>query len=208
MDVSRPDLNLLLALEALLAERNVTRAAARLNQASRTSCRRVSASSSAAAGEKSPRPISTMASESETAASSGASRCARSSHRRASRGSPAATLLMNRGLRDLSNDADDAALTDFNAVLTLEPNLADAYHRRELARFGIRCVSIAPGVFMTPMVAGMTAEVQESLGKQVPFPSRLGKPEEYAQLVQSVIEVVMLNGETIRLDGALRMSPR
>src|ERR1700683_2009475 len=79
---------------------------------------------------------------------------------------------------------------------------------RELARFGIRCVAIAPGIFMTPMVAGMTAEVQDSLGKQVPFPSRLGRPEEYAQLVQSVVEIVMLNGETIRLDGAIRMQPR
>jgi NAD(P)-dependent dehydrogenase (short-subunit alcohol dehydrogenase family) len=79
---------------------------------------------------------------------------------------------------------------------------------RELARFGIRCVAIAPGIFMTPMVAGMTAEVQDSLGKQVPFPSRLGRPEEYAQLVQSVIEIAMLNGETIRLDGAIRMQPR
>jgi NAD(P)-dependent dehydrogenase (short-subunit alcohol dehydrogenase family) len=79
---------------------------------------------------------------------------------------------------------------------------------RELARFGIRCVAIAPGIFMTPMVAGMTAEVQDSLGKQVPFPSRLGRPQEYAQLVQSVIEIAMLNGETIRLDGAIRMQPR
>jgi NAD(P)-dependent dehydrogenase (short-subunit alcohol dehydrogenase family) len=79
---------------------------------------------------------------------------------------------------------------------------------RELARFGIRCVAIAPGIFMTPMVGGMTAEVQDSLGKQVPFPSRLGRPEEYAQLVQSVIEIAMLNGETIRLDGAIRMQPR
>jgi NAD(P)-dependent dehydrogenase (short-subunit alcohol dehydrogenase family) len=79
---------------------------------------------------------------------------------------------------------------------------------RELARSGIRCVAIAPGIFMTPMVAGMTAEVQESLGKQVPFPSRLGRPEEYAQLVQSVVEISMINGETIRLDGAIRMQPR
>jgi NAD(P)-dependent dehydrogenase (short-subunit alcohol dehydrogenase family) len=79
---------------------------------------------------------------------------------------------------------------------------------RELARFGIRCVAIAPGIFMTPMVGGMTAEVQDSLGKQVPFPSRLGRPEEYAQLVQSVVEIAMLNGETIRLDGAIRMQPR
>jgi NAD(P)-dependent dehydrogenase (short-subunit alcohol dehydrogenase family) len=79
---------------------------------------------------------------------------------------------------------------------------------RELARSGIRCVAIAPGIFMTPMVAGMTAELQESLGKQVPFPSRLGRPEEYARLVQSVVEISMINGETIRLDGAIRMQPR
>lgn len=79
---------------------------------------------------------------------------------------------------------------------------------RELAAFGIRCVSIAPGVFHTPMVDGMPAEVQESLGKQVPFPPRLGKPEEFAQLVAAVAEIPMLNGETIRLDGAIRMQPR
>jgi NAD(P)-dependent dehydrogenase (short-subunit alcohol dehydrogenase family) len=79
---------------------------------------------------------------------------------------------------------------------------------RELAAFGIRCVAIAPGIFRTPMVAGMPAEVQDSLGKQVPFPSRLGKPEEFAQLVASIFEIPMLNGETIRLDGAIRMAPR
>jgi NAD(P)-dependent dehydrogenase (short-subunit alcohol dehydrogenase family) len=79
---------------------------------------------------------------------------------------------------------------------------------RELASFGIRCVSIAPGIFRTPMVAGMPPEVQESLGKQIPFPPRLGKPEEFARLVETVVEVPMLNGETIRLDGAIRMQPR
>jgi len=79
---------------------------------------------------------------------------------------------------------------------------------RELARFGIRCVAIAPGIFITPMVAGMTQELQDSLGKQIPFPSRLGHPEEYARLVQSIFEIAMLNGETIRLDGAIRMQPR
>ncbi|MGH8286571.1 MAG: SDR family NAD(P)-dependent oxidoreductase [Steroidobacteraceae bacterium] len=79
---------------------------------------------------------------------------------------------------------------------------------RELASFGIRCVSIAPGIFRTPMVAGLPPDVQESLGKQIPFPARLGKPEEFAQLVASVVEIPMLNGETIRLDGAIRMQPR
>jgi len=79
---------------------------------------------------------------------------------------------------------------------------------RELASSGIRVVTIAPGIFLTPMVAGLPEEAQASLGKQVPFPSRLGRPEEFAQLVRQVIENPMLNGETIRLDGAIRMAPR
>ena len=79
---------------------------------------------------------------------------------------------------------------------------------RELARHGIRVVTIAPGIFETPMMAGMPAEVQESLGKSVPYPSRLGRPDEFADLVQHIIENDYLNGEVIRLDGALRMAPR
>jgi NAD(P)-dependent dehydrogenase (short-subunit alcohol dehydrogenase family) len=79
---------------------------------------------------------------------------------------------------------------------------------RDLARSGIRCMTIAPGLFATPMLLGMPQEVQDSLGRQVPFPSRLGKPEEYAALAQHLIENVMLNGETIRLDGAIRMQPK
>jgi NAD(P)-dependent dehydrogenase (short-subunit alcohol dehydrogenase family) len=79
---------------------------------------------------------------------------------------------------------------------------------RELARFGIRCVAIAPGVFRTPMVDTLPAEAQSSLAAQVPFPARLGKPQEFAQLVAAVLEIPMLNGETIRLDGALRMQPK
>ena len=79
---------------------------------------------------------------------------------------------------------------------------------RELARIGIRCVAIAPGIFHTPMMDSMPKEVQESLAAQVPFPSRLGRPEEFAQLVASVFEIPMLNGETIRLDGAIRMQPK
>jgi NAD(P)-dependent dehydrogenase (short-subunit alcohol dehydrogenase family) len=79
---------------------------------------------------------------------------------------------------------------------------------RDLARSGIRCMTIAPGLFATPMLLGMPQEVQDSLGRQVPFPSRLGKPEEYAALAQHIIENVMLNGETIRLDGAIRMQPK
>jgi NAD(P)-dependent dehydrogenase (short-subunit alcohol dehydrogenase family) len=79
---------------------------------------------------------------------------------------------------------------------------------RELARVGIRCVSIAPGIFHTPMMDGMPQEVQDSLAAQVPFPARLGKPEEFAQLVASVFEIPMLNGATLRLDGAIRMQPK
>jgi len=79
---------------------------------------------------------------------------------------------------------------------------------RDLARSGIRCMTIAPGLFATPMLLGMPQEVQDSLGRQVPFPSRLGKPEEYAALARHIIENVMLNGETIRLDGAIRMQPK
>ncbi|MDP9811417.1 NAD(P)-dependent dehydrogenase (short-subunit alcohol dehydrogenase family) [Rhizobium tibeticum] len=79
---------------------------------------------------------------------------------------------------------------------------------RELARHGIRVVSIAPGIFETPMMAGMPHEVQEALGKSVPFPPRLGRPAEFAALVRHICENSMLNGEVIRLDGALRMSAR
>ena len=79
---------------------------------------------------------------------------------------------------------------------------------RELARHGIRVMTIAPGIFKTPMMAGMPQEVQDSLGASVPFPSRLGEPSEYAALVRHIIENAMLNGEVIRLDGALRMAPK
>ena len=79
---------------------------------------------------------------------------------------------------------------------------------RELARDGVRVVTIAPGIFETPMMAGMKPEVQEALGRSVPFPARLGRPSEFAALAQHICENVMLNGEVIRLDGALRMAPR
>jgi NAD(P)-dependent dehydrogenase (short-subunit alcohol dehydrogenase family) len=79
---------------------------------------------------------------------------------------------------------------------------------REFAAFGIRVVAIAPGIFKTPMVANMPEEVQASLARQVPFPVRLGQPDEYARLVQAIFEIPMLNGETIRLDGAIRMQPK
>ena len=79
---------------------------------------------------------------------------------------------------------------------------------REFARFGIRVVTIAPGIFDTPMLAAIPEEVRQALGQQVPFPSRLGRPAEYAALVRHVFENEMLNGEVIRLDGAIRMAPK
>jgi len=79
---------------------------------------------------------------------------------------------------------------------------------RELARFGIRVVTIAPGIFWTPMVDGMPEHIQESLAASIPFPSRLGQPGEFAQLAGTVIESSYLNGTTIRLDGAVRLAPK
>ncbi len=79
---------------------------------------------------------------------------------------------------------------------------------RDLSSSGIRVMAIAPGIFGTPMVSGMPEEVQDSLAAQIPFPSRLGRPSEYAALVKHIIENVMLNGEVIRLDGAIRMGMR
>jgi NAD(P)-dependent dehydrogenase (short-subunit alcohol dehydrogenase family) len=79
---------------------------------------------------------------------------------------------------------------------------------REFARYGIRVMTIAPGIFRTPLLASLPQEAQDSLGKQVPFPSRLGKPDEFAQLVEHIVTNPMLNGEVIRLDGAIRMAPK
>ena len=79
---------------------------------------------------------------------------------------------------------------------------------REFAHPGIRVATIAPGLFDTPMMAGLPEEARESLGNQVPFPSRLGRPEEYAALVRHIVENDLINGEVIRLDGAIRMAPR
>jgi len=79
---------------------------------------------------------------------------------------------------------------------------------REFARYGIRVMTIAPGIFWTPMMASLPQEAQDSLAKQIPFPSRLGTPTEYAKLAMSIITNPMLNGDTIRLDGAIRMAPK
>lgn len=79
---------------------------------------------------------------------------------------------------------------------------------REFARHGIRVMTIAPGLFLTPLMASLPQEAQDSLGGQVPFPNRLGHPDEFAQMVESIVTNPMLNGETIRLDGAIRMAPK
>ncbi len=79
---------------------------------------------------------------------------------------------------------------------------------RELARYGIRVMTIAPGLFLTPLMATLPQEAQDSLGRQVPFPPRLGDPTEFAAMVQAIVTNIMLNGETIRLDGAIRMAPK
>jgi NAD(P)-dependent dehydrogenase (short-subunit alcohol dehydrogenase family) len=79
---------------------------------------------------------------------------------------------------------------------------------REFGRYGIRVMTIAPGIFLTPLLSSLSKELQDSLGRQVPFPSRLGQPSEFALLVQSVIINPMMNGEVVRLDGAMRMAPK
>lgn len=79
---------------------------------------------------------------------------------------------------------------------------------REFARYGIRVMTIAPGLFLTPLLASLPEEAQQSLAAQVPFPSRLGNPDEFAQLVEAIVTNPMLNGEVIRLDGAIRMAPK
>jgi len=90
-----------------------------------------------------------------------------------------------------------------NEIIELNERMA-----REFARIGIRVMAIAPGIFRTPMVSGMPDEVQKSLAAQIPFPSRLGKPEEYAALAQHIFENTFLNGCVMRLDGAVRMGPK
>lgn len=131
----------------------------------------------------------------------------------------AAAAMMNNGPMD---DGERGVIINTASVAAYEGQIGQAAYSaskagvvgltlpaaRELARSGIRVVTIAPGIFMTPMMAGFSQEVQDSLAKSVPFPARLGRPDEYAQLVATICELTMLNGETIRLDGALRMTPK
>ena len=125
-----------------------------------------------------------------------------------------------------SNDADDSGergvVVNTASVAAFEGQIGQSSYSaskggivgmmmpiaRELARFGIRVNTIAPGIFLTPMMAGLPEEVQKSLGEQVPFPPRLGRPDEYADLVAAIYGNTMLNGECIRLDGAIRMHPK
>ena len=125
--------------------------------------------------------------------------------------------------RNTPNDAGERGIVVFTAsVAAFDGQIGQAAYSaskagvvgmtlpiaRELARSGIRVMTIAPGLFETPMMAGLPEDVQVSLGKMVPFPPRLGRPEEYASLVSEIIRNEMLNGETIRLDGAIRMAPK
>lgn len=130
----------------------------------------------------------------------------------------AAAMMFNKP----SNDGERGIIINTSSIAAFEGQIGQAAYAaskagvagltlpaaRELARSGIRVVSVAPGLFMTPMMAAFPVAVQESLAQAVPFPSRLGKPEEFAQLVETICELTMLNGETIRLDGALRMSAK
>jgi len=132
----------------------------------------------------------------------------------------AAAALMQRN--EPTEDGERGLLVHTSSVAAFEGQIGQAAYSatkaglagmtlpiaRELARFGIRCISIAPGIFHTPMVDSMSAELQASLAEQIPFPKRLGKPEEFARLVAAAFEIPMLNGETIRLDGAVRMQPQ
>lgn len=122
----------------------------------------------------------------------------------------------------LNNDGERGVLVATASVAAYEGQIGQAAYSaskggvaamilpmaRDLAKVGVRAVAIAPGIFLTPMLEGLPAEAQASLGSQVPFPSRLGRPEEFADLVLHISANPMLNGEVIRLDGAIRMGPR
>ena len=109
---------------------------------------------------------------------------------------------------DAHLDASFAALADVTRRGVLEHLGRAEASITDLADKQIRVMTIAPGIFETPMMAALPQDAQDSLGKQTPFPPRLGAPEEYAAMVMHIIENIMLNGETIRLDGAVRMQPR
>ena len=107
---------------------------------------------------------------------------------------------------DPNHEGERGVLVNTASVAAFDGQVGQAAYAA--SKGGIRVMTIAPGIFETPMMAGMTDEVRASLEAQVPFPSRLGRPAEYALLVRQIIENPMLNGETIRLDGAIRMAPR
>jgi NAD(P)-dependent dehydrogenase (short-subunit alcohol dehydrogenase family) len=123
---------------------------------------------------------------------------------------------------DPVNDEERGVIVNTGSIASLEGQIGQAAYAaskggiaamtlpiaRDLSRYGIRVMTIAPGAFRTPMMMSLPQEVQDSLGAIVPFPARLGKPSEYAALVQHICENAMLNGETIRLDGAVRMPPK
>ncbi len=125
-------------------------------------------------------------------------------------------------LNDANDDGERGVIISTASIAAFEGQIGQAAYSaskggvvgmmlplaREFAQFGIRVNTIAPGVFLTPMVSGMPQEVQDSLGKQVPFPPRLGRPEEYAATAAFIYETTMVNGETIRVDGAIRMQPK
>ena len=126
------------------------------------------------------------------------------------------------GLDPVNDSAERGVIVNTASVAAFEGQIGQAAYgaskagvagltlpvARELARFGVRVMTIAPGLMSTPMLHGMPEEVQASLGAQVPFPARLGRPEEYAALVGHIVDNTLLNGEVIRLDGAIRMQPK